>query len=176
MARPEIEVVIVRPPEYLLERLGEESGQNGALDRENLEKLAAVWGRGATFEECCVNVLVCYGSGYDELNDPHEYGPFDEPFDYTVRHRLQPPLRKSRLDAVAERYPWLREECARQKMQEGLEDDPGSFVVDCGAGQGRQLRDLDADYLRGLTKRPGIRKSLVTRIERHLAERQSLAG
>lgn len=72
-------------------------------------------------------------------------------------------------------YPWLRNDCGRQKVRDGVEDDLSEFVLPFGPWKGNKLSDIDTDYLIRLLGQTFIQRSYRTRIERHLAERQAMA-
>jgi hypothetical protein len=82
-------------------------------------------------------------------------------------------VKKRILDEIAKAYPWLRAECNRHKARDGVEDDPGAFPLSFGPFRGRRLREVPTDYLIGLLAQAFVRKSLRTRIERVLAQRQA---
>lgn len=72
-------------------------------------------------------------------------------------------------------YPYLRDQCVRLKQRDGLEDDPGEFVLPFGPFKGTALGNVETDYLLRLLGQSFVRKSLRNRIERHLAQRDASA-
>jgi len=79
------------------------------------------------------------------------------------------------LEEIATTYPGLRDECRRLKERDGLEDDPGEFILPFGPFKGIALRNIQTDYLIRLLGQSFVRKSLRSRIERHLAQRDAAA-
>ncbi len=147
------------------------------IDREELESLAPAQKRYATCEQSCVNYLRHSASRYDSilhgLSAPSLHCSTKlERHVLHVEHRsLVARLKKRVLDEIAQVYPWLANECARQKSREGVEDEPGDFVMPFGPYKGRPLCEIETDYLIRLLGQSMIRKSFRTRIERHVAER-----
>ena len=80
-------------------------------------------------------------------------------------------IKRRVLDEIATTYPYLRDECVRLKQRDGLEDDPGEFVLPFGPFKGAALGNLETDYLLRLLGQSFVRKSLRSRVERHLAQR-----
>jgi hypothetical protein len=150
------------------------------LDRDVLEERAVKeGGRTQSLEQQCVNYLRHSASDYDELsrklNRPDELGltGVERHVLHVERRRLVARLKQRVLDEIAERYPWLRAECLRQKERDGVEDDPGEFVLPFGPFKGWRLREVETDYLIRLLGQSFVRRSYRTRIERALAERMA---
>jgi hypothetical protein len=150
------------------------------LDRETVESAAANSPalRGfATIEQRCVNYLRHHASAYDRLiqalNSPGDLFPtqMERHVLHVERRRAVARIKKRVLDEIAEKYPWLKQECLRQKQRDGVEDDASQFVLRFGPFKGRALREIDTDYLLRLLGQSAVRKAFRTRIERHLAER-----
>lgn len=135
-----------------------------------------------TVEQACVDFLCHSASDYDailrKLNSPDELGLTggQRHILHVERRRCVARIKKRILDEISSAYPWLSTECERQKQREGVDDGPGDFVIRFQPFKGKRLRDLDTDYLLRLLGQTFVRKSLRTRIERHLAERQSFAA
>ncbi len=148
------------------------------LDRRMLEQRAAEGGGQArTTEQSCVNYLRHTASGYDDiirrLDRPDELGlgPVGRHVLHVEKRRLKARAKRRVLDEIAKGYPWLREECERQAFRDGVEGDPGDFVLPFGPFKGRRLREAETDYLVRQLGLGSVQKSFRTRIERHLAER-----
>lgn len=160
--------------------LHEEPLRLQTLDRAALEQQAMPSKRGAsTLEQRCVNYLRHRASAYEEILKKL-YKPeclSAQGIDPHVLHVERPSaiavIKKRILDEIAEKYPWLRPECLRQKRRDGVEDEPGDFILPYGPFRGVKLRDLSTDYLIRLLGQSSVMKAFRTRIERHLAERLS---
>jgi hypothetical protein len=132
---------------------------------------------GATVEQRSVNYLRHRASEYDkiirQLHNPRELCSqgIDSHILHLERRRAIATIKKRVLDEIAEKYPWLETECLRQKHRDGVEEDPGEYILPFGPNRGRKLREIDIDYLIRLLGQGFVRKSFRTRIERHLAER-----
>ena len=150
------------------------------IDRILLEEKAVESRHGeATTEQACVNYLRHSGSCYDKvcrmLDRPDVLcsTKFERHVLHVERRRLAARLKKRILDGIAENYPWLTAECARQKQRDGVEDEPGDYAIPFGPFKGRPLRELNNDYLLRLLGQSSVRRALRTRIERYLAEREA---
>ena len=134
-----------------------------------------------TVEQRCVNYLRHRASAYDEiintLNSPGEL--FSTTMERHVLHVERrsciAKIKQRILDEIATTYPGLRDECSRLKQRDGLEDDPGEFVLPFGPFKGTSLRNVETDYLLRLLGQGFVRKSFRSRIERHLAQRIAAA-
>jgi hypothetical protein len=152
------------------------------LDNKVLEERVAsdqrIHNKFHTVEHRCVNYLRHRASAYDEiintLNSPGDL--FSTTMERHVLHverrSCVAKIKQRILDEIATAYPGLRDECRRLKLRDGLEDDPSEFVLPFGPFKGMALRNLDTDYLLRLLGQGFVRKSLRSRIERHLAERE----
>jgi hypothetical protein len=156
-----------------------------ALNRDDLEKRATGdkqhQKQFSTVEQQCVNYLRHCASAYDEIIEKLAC-PGDLFSTRMERHVLHVERRacvtriKIRiLDEIAAAYPHLCDECAWQKRRDGLEDDPGEFVLPFGPFKGTSFRHLETDYLLRLLGQRFVRKSFRSRIERHLAQRSASA-
>lgn len=157
------------------------------LDRETLEEQAASKPRnskrgGPTLQQLCVDYLRHRASAYEEilrkLHKPDCLCAQAIPphILHVERRRAIAIVKKRVLDEIAAMYPWLQAECTRQKSRDGVEDEPGEFVLPFGPFNGYKLREIDADYLLQLLGQSFVRRSFRTRIERHLAERYQQVG
>ena len=150
------------------------------MDRESLEQQVAIRRKHLTnstqrVEASCVNYLRHECSSYktlrDVLNRPD--GWLEDRFDRYVlsveKRRAGAAITKRILDEIAEAYPWLAEECARQKERDGVGGNPGKYRFSFGPFRGKRLEEVDSDYMIQLL---GMRigASLRNRIERYLAE------
>lgn len=162
--------------------LAEQSLELRSLEREMLERLAVdsrpkYMPAGTRIEQLCVNYLRHSASRYDEilrlLKRPDQL--FFSKAERHVLHvecrRLFSLVKQRLLDEIAEKYPWLKTECIRQKWRDGVEANPGDFKLPFGPFKGRKLSETEADYLLRLLGRADVQRSLRTRIERHLADR-----
>jgi hypothetical protein len=148
------------------------------LDRSVLEELAARNGGDCkTLEQMCVNYLRHSASGYGgiigKLDRPDELGlsGIQRHVLHLERRSLKARARENVLNEIARHYPWLKGECQRQAWRDGVEEDPGKFVLPFGPFKGRELRYVETDYLIRLLGDGSVRRSFRTRIERHVAER-----
>ncbi len=156
-----------------------------ALDRVVLDERARSDERHqkqfSTVEQQCVNYLRHCASAYDEiigtLTCPGEM--FSTRMERHVLHverrSCVARIKQRILEEIATAYPHLRDECLRQKQRDGLEDDPGEFVLPFGPFKGTLLRNVETDYLIRLLGQSFVRKSFRSRIERHLAQRSASA-
>lgn len=133
--------------------------------------------RNGSLAQKCVNHLRHSASTYPSLlellNRPDTCcsSVIDRHVLHVERHRLVALGKKRILDAIGQQYPWLKAECDRQKYREGVEEQPGEYVVPFHPFKGAKLKELDSDYLVRLLGQSWVRRSLRCRIERHLAER-----
>jgi hypothetical protein len=129
-------------------------------------------------EQSCVNYLRHRASDYDCII--HKLDTSVEGIDghilYLERRSAMAAIKKRILDEIAAAYPWLTEECIRQKARDGVEDDASEFILPFGPFRGHKLKDIHSDYLLSLLGQGFVRKSFRTRIERHLADRIRRAG
>jgi hypothetical protein len=151
------------------------------IDRPTLEAAARTSARMlyATVAQECVIYLRHRASRYDSiirtLNSPGSMSltPFERHVLLVHRRSLVESVKLRIFDEIAELYPWLREECIRQKHRMGLEEEPGVFQMPFGPYKGLFLRDLDSDYLIRLLGMTFVRGSMRCRVERELARRQA---
>ena len=132
---------------------------------------------GQSLAAVCVNYLRHNCSAYMELVEKLSKpdGWLSDRFERHVLAMERRPcvaiLKRRVLDEISQAYPWLADECVHQKGRDGVEHDPGEYVIPFHPFKGKRLRELETDYLIRLLGRGDVRKSLRTRIERHLAER-----
>jgi hypothetical protein len=155
------------------------------LDKKVLEERVGsdqrIHNRFHTGEHRCVNYLRHRASAYDEiintLNSPGDL--FSTTMERHVLHverrSCVAKIKQRILEEIATTYPGLRDECRRLKERDGLEDDPGEFILPFGPFKGIALRNIQTDYLIRLLGQSFVRKSLRSRIERHLAQRVAAA-
>lgn len=147
-------------------------------ERNRLGELDRSVRRDPSLEQLCVNYLR-HTSNYDKiltmLSRPEllqEYGISAHVLDIE-RRAAKDFIKKRVLDEIAEKYPWLKEECSRQKWRDGLEDDPGEFIFTWGPYKGMPLKELPSDYLLRLLGKGRLGAGLWSRVERHLGERMA---
>lgn len=151
------------------------------IDRQTLEKAARTSARMqyANVAQECVIYLRHRASRYDSivrtLNCPGSISlsPFERHVLHVHRRSFVESVKLRIFDEIAELYPWLREECIRQKHRSGLEEEPGAFQIPFGPYKGLPLRKLDSDYLIRLLGMTFVRGSMRCRVERELARRQA---
>lgn len=159
------------------EPLGLQMLDRATLEHRAMSKPYTFKCGGSTLEQKCVNYLRHRASVYDDIlkrlykPDSLSAQGIDQHVLHVERRRAIAVVKKRILDEIGEQYPWLRPECNRQKQRDGVEDEPGDFILPFGPFKGYMLRDISADYLVGLLGQGSVRKSFRTRIERHLAER-----
>jgi len=153
------------------------------FDRDTLEKLAyeqtAPEHRRPeqSLARKCVNYLRHHCSNYDKILNmlEHPGGLLLDKLARHIRHvekrTLVALLKKHVLDEITEIYPWLAQECQIQKSRDGVEDDPGQFIMPFGPYRKMMLKDIDCDYLVRLLGQSWVKKSYRTRIERVVAQR-----
>ena len=128
-----------------------------------------------TIDQRSVNYLRHQASSYDsligKLNSPAELCSSDlDRHVLDVERRSLVALAKKRiLDEIASAYPWLEDECNRQKDRDALEDNVGDYLMPFGPYKGTRLEELNNDYLIRLLGMGVVRKQLRTRVERVLA-------
>ena len=169
-ARAKIEIYLANQPLCLQ-----------VMDRQTLEAEARASARMqyATVAQECVIYLRHRASRYDSiirtLNCPESISlsPFERHVLHIHRRSFVESVKRRIFDEIAETYPWLRDECIRQKHRDGLEEEPGVFQIPFGPYKGLALRNLDSDYLVRLLGMSFVRKSMRCRVERELARRQA---
>lgn len=147
------------------------------LDRAAVEERSITARKYHSVEQRCVNYLRHSASAYDSIIRALN-GLGDQFSTKMERHVLHverrgcvAQIKRRILDEIAATYPWLQAECERQKQRDGLEEDPGDFVLPFGPFKGSRLREVNTDYLLRLLGQSFVRKSFRTRIEHHLAQR-----
>lgn len=152
------------------------------FDRKTLERQALAntpvryQGGARTLEQICVNYLR-HSSSYKrwirKLKRLNKYLPdrLDRRARRAEGRECVAVFKKRILDEIGEAYPWLKDECDRQKKRTGVENDPGEYEMPFGPFKGKRLCELDVDYIARLLGKPTVKKGLRTRLERHLAER-----
>jgi hypothetical protein len=171
-AKQALDAFLFNEPLHLL-------GFDRAVLEDQAERATPRHCAGQSIEQKCVNYLRHHGSVYDDLirklNRPSERfsSPVERHLLHVERRRCVAAVKKRILDEIAEKYPWLQAECVRQKDRDGVEDEPGEYVLPFGPFKGQPLRTIEADYLIRLLGQSFVRKQMRTRIERHLAERQA---
>lgn len=153
------------------------------VDRETLEARAFLHAKEMHYQgnrslaQDCVNYLRHSSAGYEStlaiLDNPGDLLSTQEERHvlHLTKRFCKARLKKRVLDEIATLHPWLKEECNRQKMRDGVEENPGSFILPFGPFRGTPLRRIDIDYLIRLLGDGSVKKSFRTRIERHVAER-----